>query len=217
MRKREEKANELANNEKLRANLLRSISYDLRTPLTSICGNADMLLQDKLGEEKRKKVCSYIYDDSLWLINLVENLLSVTRIEDGTMNIKKQAELLEDIIDEALKHVSRESSEYHIEVQMEDEMQLVKVDSRLVLQVIINIVDNGIGIPDDKKPYIFDMFYTANETIADTKRSLGLGLALCKSIISAHDGIIEVLDNKPKGTVFDFTLPEVRIKIKSMH
>lgn len=144
LRKREETASELANSEKLRANLLRSISHDLRTPLTSICGNADMLLQDKLGEEKRKKVCSYIYDDSLWLINLVENLLSVTRIEDGTMNIKKQAELLEDIIDEALKHVSRKSSEYHIEVQMEDEMQLVKVDSRLILQVIINIVDNAM-------------------------------------------------------------------------
>lgn len=242
LRKREEKANELANNEKLRANLLRSISHDLRTPLTSICGNADMLLQDKLGEEKRKKVCSYIYDDSLWLINLVENLLSVTRIEDGTMNIKKQAELLEDIIDEALKHVSRKSSEYHIEVQMEDEMQLVKVDSRLVLQVIINIVDNamkytpsggtilistkredtnvhiriadnGIGIPDDKKPYIFDMFYTANETIADGGRSLGLGLALCKSIISAHGGTIKVLDNKPKGTIFDFTLPVEEVHI----
>lgn len=158
------------------------------------------------------------------------------------MNIKKQAELLEDIIDEALKHVSRKSSEYHIEVQMEDEMQLVKVDSRLVLQVIINIVDNamkytpsgctifistkredtnvhiriadnGIGIPDDKKPYIFDMFYTANETIADSKRSLGLGLALCKSIISAHGGTIEVLDNKPKGTVFDFTLPVEEVHI----
>ena len=242
LRKREEKANELANSEKLRANLLRSISHDLRTPLTSICGNADMLLQDKLGEEKRKKVCSYIYDDSVWLINLVENLLSVTRIEDGTMNIKRQAELLEDIIDEALKHVGRKSSEYHIEVQMEDEMQLVKVDSRLVLQVIINIVDNamkytpsggticistkreganvhiciadnGIGISDDKTPYIFDMFYTANETIADSKRNLGLGLALCKSIISAHGGTIKVLDNKPKGTVFDFTLPVEEVNI----
>lgn len=156
------------------------------------------------------------------------------------MNIKKQAELLEDIIDEALKHVGRKSSEYHIEVQMEDEMQLVKVDSRLVLQVIINIVDNamkytpeggticistkrkganvhiciadnGIGISDDKKPYIFDMFYTANETIADGGRSLGL--ALCKSIISAHGGTIEVLDNKPKGTIFDFTLPVEEVHI----
>lgn len=242
LRKREETASELANSEKLRANLLRSISHDLRTPLTSICGNADMLLQDKLGEEKRKKVCSYIYDDSLWLINLVENLLSVTRIEDGTMNIKKQAELLEDIIDEALKHVSRKSSEYQIEVQMEDEMQLVKVDSRLILQVIINIVDNamkytpsggtiwistrreganvhmriadnGTGIPDDKKPYIFDMFYTANETIADAGRSLGLGLALCKSIISAHGGTIKVMDHQPKGTVFDFTLPVEEVRI----
>lgn len=79
--------------------------------------------------------------------------------------------------------------------------------------VHICIADNGIGIPDDKKPYIFDMFYTANETIVDGGRSLGLGLALCKSIISAHGGTIKVLDNKPKGTVFDFTLPVEEVHI----
>lgn len=242
LRVKEEAANEKAKSEKLRANLLRSISHDLRTPLTSICGNADMLLQDKLREEQRKKVCAYIYDDSLWLINLVENLLSVTRIEDGTMNIKKQAELLEDIIEEALKHTSRRSKEYTIQVIMEDEMQLVKVDSRLILQVIINIVDNavkytpaggiitistqkdgnyvhvriadtGVGIPDERKPYIFDMFYTANEKIVDSKRSLGLGLALCKSIINAHSGTITIYDNKPKGSVFDFTLLAEEVEI----
>ena len=242
LRTREEAATEKANSEKLRANLLRSISHDLRTPLTSICGNADMLLQGKLNEDKKEKVYSYIYDDSFWLLNLVENLLSVTRIEDGGMKIKKQADMLEDLIEEALKHISRRSREFSIRVSMEDEMQLVNVDSRLILQVIINIVDNAVkyttpggeivistkkeksfvhvqiadngnGIPDEDKPHIFEMFYTANNEITDSKRSLGLGLALCKSIINAHGGKIMVYDNKPKGAVFDFTVPAEEVEI----
>ncbi len=242
LRTREEAATEKANSEKLRANLLRSISHDLRTPLTSICGNADMLLQGKLSEDKKEKVYSYIYDDSFWLLNLVENLLSVTRMEDGGMKIKKQADMLEDLIDEALKHISRKSREFAIRVDMEDEMQLVNVDSRLILQVIINIVDNAVkytapggeivistkkeksfvhvriadqgnGIPDEDKPHIFEMFYTANSKITDSKRSLGLGLALCKSIVNAHGGRITVYDNKPKGTVFDFTVPAEEVEI----
>ncbi|MDD5804218.1 MAG: DUF4118 domain-containing protein [Clostridia bacterium] len=98
LRMKEEAAIEKANNEKLRANLLRSISHDLRTPLTSICGNADMLLQGKLDEDKKEKIYGFIYEDSLWLINLVENLLSVTRIEKGKMEIKKEADMLEDLI-----------------------------------------------------------------------------------------------------------------------
>lgn len=242
LRTREEAATEKANSEKLRANLLRSISHDLRTPLTSICGNADMLLQGKLSEDKKEKVYSYIYDDSFWLLNLVENLLSVTRMEDGGMKIKKQADMLEDLIDEALKHISRKSREFAIRVDMEDEMQLVNVDSRLILQVIINIVDNAVkytapggeivistkkeksfvhvriadqgnGIPDEDKPHIFEMFYTANSKITDSKRSLGLGLALCKSIVNAHGGRITVYDNRPKGTVFDFTVPAEEVEI----
>ena len=242
LRTREEAATQKANSEKMRANLLRSISHDLRTPLTSISGNADMLLQGSLDEEKKKQVYTWIYDDSMWLINLVENLLSVTKIEDGGMKIKKQADLLEDLIQEALNHINRRSREYDIRVEMEDEMQLVNVDSRLIFQVIINIVDNAVkytppggsivistekkekyvhvrvadngnGISDEDKPHIFEMFYTANEKITDSGRSLGLGLALCRSIVSAHGGTISVYDNKPKGTVFDFTVPSEEVEI----
>lgn len=242
LRSREEDATEKANSEKLRANLLRSISHDLRTPLTSICGSADMLLQGNLTEEKKKKVYTYIYDDSMWLINLVENLLSVTRMEEGRMEIKTQADLLEDLIEEALEHVTRKSRDYKIQLEMEDEMQLVLVDSRLIVQVIINIVDNAVkytspdgkiiistkkegsyvhiriadqgkGISDEDKPHIFEMFYTANEAVTDSKRSLGLGLALCKSIVNAHGGTIEVYDNNPCGAVFDFTIPAEEVEI----
>ncbi|MEF9945496.1 MAG: sensor histidine kinase KdpD [Lachnospiraceae bacterium] len=234
----------LAKNEQLRANLLRSISHDLRTPLTSISGNAGILIanSEKLGEEKKQQLYVDIYDDSLWLINLVENLLSVTRIEDGTMNLKLTAELMEEVIEEALLHINRQSAEHTISVNQSEEFILAKMDVRLIVQVIINIVDNAIkytpkhstiaitvskqrgqviveiadngeGIPEESKERIFDMFYTDNTKIADSRRSLGLGLALCKSIITAHGGEIFVRDNRPKGAVFTFTLPAEEVTI----
>lgn len=232
-----EQAAVLAKNEQLRANLLRSISHDLRTPLTSISGNAGILISNSqnMPEEKKNQLYTDIYDDSLWLINLVENLLAVTKIEDGSMHLKMTAELLDEIIDEALLHISRRSSEHTLTVVHSEEFILAKMDARLIMQVIINIVDNaikytppgseikitttrdennaivvisdnGLGISDEDKPHVFDMFFTS-EQIADSRRSLGLGLALCKSIITAHDGTITVEDNKPHGTTFCFTLP----------
>lgn len=228
----------LAKNEQLRANLLRSISHDLRTPLTSISGNAGILLSDEesIPPAKRRELYGNIYDDSLWLINLVENLLSVTRIEDGTMKLRMTTELLDEIIGEAMQHIDRRSSEHNIQVKSADSFVLVKVDARLIMQVIINLVDNAIkytpagsditietatsdswatvtvadnggGISDDAKTHIFDMFYTGDTKVADSRRSLGLGLALCKSIVAAHGGKITVSDNKPHGAVFAFTLP----------
>lgn len=130
----------------MRANLLRSISHDLRTPLTSISGNAGILLNraSALGAEKQKQLYQDIYDDSMWLINLVENLLSVTRLEDGTMNLNLQIELVDEVIEEAMKHISRDHSEYELIFTPSEELLLAKMDSRLIIQVIINIVDNAL-------------------------------------------------------------------------
>ena len=239
-----EQAAILAKNEQLRANLLRSISHDLRTPLTSISGNAGVLLanDESMGHEKRQQLYSDIYDDSLWLINLVENLLSVTRIEDGTMNLNLSTELVDEVVSEAMRHVNRKSAEHRITFQHPEEFILAKMDARLIVQVVINIVDNAIkytpagsaiavsiskknqnavveiaddgpGIPASAKDRIFDMFYTASSAGADSRRGLGLGLALCKSIINAHGGEITVADNSSKGTIFRFTLPAEEVTI----
>lgn len=228
----------VAQKEQLRANLLRSISHDLRTPLTSISGNASNLLSnaDQFDEETKRQLYSDIYDDSMWLIKLVENLLSVTKLEEGKLNIRLQAELLDEIITEALQHISRQKTEHSISFQAAEEMILVKADARLIMQVIINLVDNAIkytgkgseitiatqklgdravvcvadngpGIPDDMKPLVFEMFYSGAKGIADSRRSLGLGLFLCKSIITAHGGKLELTDNSPHGAIFTFTLP----------
>lgn len=242
--KEREEAALLAKNEQLRANLLRSISHDLRTPLTAISGNAGVLLssEENIEREKRRQMYADIYDDSLWLINLVENLLSVTRIEDGTMKLRLTAELLSELIAEAMRHIDRKSREHHIQVKSEDDLLLVKADAKLIMQVMINLVDNAVkytppgsdilietrrrgreavvsvadnggGLSDEAKQRVFDMFYTAAGKSADSRRSLGLGLALCKSIITAHGGTITVADHQPHGAVFTFTLPTEEVTL----
>lgn len=233
-----EQAAVMAKNEQLRANLLRSISHDLRTPLTSISGNAGNLLSngDSFDKETRRGMYQDIYDDSMWLISLVENLLSVTRLEEGRPNFHFTAELVDEVVKEALRHMNRVQSEHVVTVKHEEELLLAKMDVRLIVQVITNLVDNagkytpkgsrieirtgrrgemavisvaddGPGIPDQQKDKVFEMFYSGAERIADSRRSMGLGLALCRLIINAHGGTLELSDNVPRGAVFEFTLP----------
>ena len=239
-----EEAAILAKNEQLRANLLRAISHDLRTPLTSISGNADSLLvnYEKMDDDTRKRTFTDIYDDSMWLINLVENLLAVTRIEGGQVHLTQSVELMDEVIAEALCHINRKSKEHTIRISSSEDLILARIDAKLIVQVIINLVDNAVkytpvgsvieidtqkqaqqvivsvsdngpGIPDEQKPHVFDMFYSGANQIADSRRSLGLGLALCKSIVTAHGGTISVADNRPKGTVFTVTLPAGEVEL----
>lgn len=230
--------------EQLRADLLRSISHDLRTPLTSISGNASNLLsnENEFSQETRMQIYGDIYDDSMWLIKLVENLLSVTRIEDGRMDLRMSAELMDEVIAEAMRHTDRNRDGRKIEVSSDEEFILGKMDARLIVQVVINLVDNAVkytpegaqirihtgkkdgmvvvsvsdtgpGIPDEQKSKVFDMFYTGTNRAADGRRSLGLGLGLCRSIIRVHGGEIWVSDNKPQGAVFTFTLPAEEVTL----
>lgn len=242
-----EEAAILAKNEQLRANLLRTISHDLRTPLTSISGNANNLLYNEscLDAQMRRQIYGDIYDDSMWLIDLVENLLSVTRIEEGRMQIRQSAELVDEVIREALKHTGQSRTGRTIKVEEEDELILAKMDARLIVQVLINLIGNAVkytpqgtditvqvkkektensqviisvcdlgdGIPDDRKERVFDMFYTGGDQVADSRRSLGLGLGLCRSIINAHGGKIWISDNIPHGAVVTFTLPAEEVKL----
>lgn len=234
----------LAQKEQMRANLLRAISHDLRTPLTSISGNASNLLVNdtKLEDDTRMQMYMDIYDDSQWLISLVENLLSVTRIEEGRLNFKMTEELIDEVLEEALRHINRNKVEHDIILETGEELLLAKMDVKLILQVVINLVDNaikytpkgstitvsarrqedkiavqvadnGAGIPEELKDKVFEMFFTGENTIVDSRRSLGLGLALCKSIIHAHGGELKLTDNVPHGCVFTFTLLPGEVKL----
>lgn len=231
--KAKEEAALLAQKEKLRANILRTISHDLRTPLTSISGNASNLCNhyEQLDHETREQIFSDIYDESEWLIQLVENLLSVTRIENGEMRLNISIEVLDDVIEEAIKHIDRNKKDHEIVVLRPAEIVIAEIDTKLITQVIINLVnnaikytqkgsriqvdygvtedlvyinvsDNGPGMNDEMKRHAFDMFYTGQNAVADCKRSMGLGLALCKSVVEAHGGRIEIKDNNPGGCVF---------------
>ncbi len=239
-----ERASIMARNEQLRSNLLRSISHDIRTPLTSISGNASNLLSHfhQLDEETLKQIFSDIYDDSEWLIDLVENLLSISRIENGQMELHMSVDIMNDVIEESLKHVDRNVKQHHVEVEVSDEILLVNMDAGLIMQVLINLInnavkntpvgseiriqceqsdravivsvcDNGPGIPEEMKPHVFEMFYTGQNKIADGRRGIGLGLALCKSIIEAHHGTIELLDNEPSGCRFVISLPREEVPV----
>lgn len=238
-----ERAAVLAKNEQLRANMLRAISHDLRTPLTAISGNASNLLSNgaDFDEDTRRQLYSDIYDDSLWLINVVENLLSVTRIEDGRMALRPSVELVEEIVTEALNHVGRGRTDHVITFTCKDEWLMARADARLIVQVVVNIVDNalkytppgshiditaareddkvavtiaddGPGVPPEVGERVFDMFFSGSNRAADSRRSLGLGLALCRSIITAHGGIISLSQNQPHGAVFRFTLPAEEVQ-----
>ena len=227
-----------ARQEQLRANLLRAVSHDLRTPLTSISGNASILMggPELLDEKKKQQLYTDIYDDAMWLISLVENLLTVTRIENGTMQLTLEPELIDEVAQEALRHLNRRSAEHTVTLAVPDDLLMAKMDPQLIVQVLINLTDNAIkytpagssiavsaqrsgetvrvevaddgpGIPDAAKEKLFEMFYTAQAKRGDGRRGLGLGLSLCRSIVEAHGGQIGVRDNNPHGTVFWFTLP----------
>lgn len=226
-------ANLKIKDEQVKTNLLRSISHDLRTPLTTIYGNSDILLNNSsnLTESMKLELYRDIYDDSQWLLNLIENLLSVTRVEEGRSKLRIEPQIVEEVIEEALKHVNRDKKNHNINVNIKDDYLMADMDVRLIIQVIINLVDNAIkytdeglninieafqegkrviiqvsddgkGIKDMDKEKIFQKFYSANNEIIDSKRSIGLGLYLCRIIVEAHGGSINVVDNMPRGSIF---------------
>ena len=223
--------------EEMRSILLRAISHDLRTPLTGISGFAEILLKnsDVLTEEKKLQIYSDIYDDSIWLLNLIENLLAITRFDKNEIKLNKESEYISDVISDAVKHLGRRKENFSIHIDIADESLSAYMDGKLISQVIFNLVDNamkysnpgtnitikacevnknlqvsvidqGVGISDKDKVKIFDLFYTVNNIIADGRRGLGLGLALCKIIVEAHGGRLNVYDNKPCGTIFTFDI-----------
>ncbi len=234
----------IAKNEQLRANLLRSISHDLRTPLTSISGNTENLLAnfEQIDEESRRRLLEDVYDDSQWLISVVENLLSVTRISEGRLELNMSPQLADEVISESLKHISRKACSHRIEAHFGEGLLLAQMDARLISQVIINLIDNAVkytpygseiiisavneegmvkisvadnggGIAEESKTKVFQMFYTEETAVSDCRRSLGLGLALCKSIVAAHNGELWLEDNTPHGCIFTFTLKASEVKL----
>ncbi len=235
-RKEREEAQIIAENERFRSKLLRSVSHDLRTPLTSISGNASNLLNhaDGFTQEEKNDIYADIYADSIWLIDLVENLLMITRLEEK-VDIHPTGEVVADVLATAVENARRHRCGQQIILEPDNECLVAEMDVPLILQVVDNLIgnavkhtpsstkilvrdwreddlvcisvsDDGPGISPEDKSHIFDMFYTGKQQEADSSRSLGLGLNLCRSILEKHGQKIECRDNTPCGTVFLFTL-----------
>ncbi len=222
----------------MRSNLLRAISHDLRTPLTAISGASSAMLENKrtMDELTRDKLLLDIKDDSQWLIRMVENLLSITRISETTTNLSKTSQAVEEVLSEALSRVKNKYQGYNLTVKVPDELLLVPMDATLIEQVIINLLenaikhstkeslieftvtkdrdsaifeisDNGTGISPDELPKLFDGYTSGKTKSPDSSRGMGIGLSICRSIIQAHGGKIEAENKKEGGAKFRFTLP----------
>ena len=224
--------------EKMRSNLLRAISHDLRTPLTCISGASSTILEsgDSLDKQTHDKLISSIKDDSQWLIRMVENILSVTRINEGTMNVTKMPEAAEEIVAEAISRIRKRFPNRKITVKVPNKLLLVPMDGTLIEQVLINILenavkhspqesiievdlkkdghnavfevsDNGEGIAEQEFPYIFESYVPNRKRSTDSSRGMGIGLSICMSIIKAHNGRMEAVNKNEGGAVFRFVLP----------
>ncbi len=225
--------------EKLRANLLRAVSHDLRTPLTSMIGASSSCLEneDALTPEEKRRLISQIYEDANWLLHMVENLLSVTRITEGGANVlKKSPEPMEEVLFDAISTARKRYPDLKIETMIPDELVVAPMDPLLIKQVILNLLENsyfhahstqpvkcildstdafvnvhirdfGDGIAPEQLDAIFDAVPSAPTSASDTRKGMGIGLSICKAIINAHGGDITVHNCEP-GAEFCFSIPK---------
>ena len=223
--------------EKMRANLLRSVSHDIRTPLTSIVGSTSAMLENpSLSPAQQAELLQDVRDEAQWLIQVVENLLSITRIGDDQARITTQPEAAEEILADVVRKFRRRYPAVAVEVRAPEELLLVPMDPILIEQVLSNLLENavlhgktttrirlavqrdgatarfsvaddGAGIPPKELPTLFDGTLHHSETAAgDGKRNMGLGLSVCLAIVRAHNGTMEAR-NLDRGAEFSFRLP----------
>lgn len=225
-----------AEKEKMRSNLLRAVSHDLRTPLTGIIGASQTCLENStLAPTEQRQLLHYIYEDANWLLNMVENLLTVTRIDANGAKVKKTWEPVEEIISESVQRFKKRYPAASVLVKMDDRIMMAPMDPILIEQVILNllenaikhsgnseniqlisslqkdsvqiaIIDQGRGLKEEAIPTLFDGYGTTQSKLCDSTKGIGIGLSICKAIVCAHGGTITA-QNHEHGAVFTFTIP----------
>ena len=228
-----------AEKQRMQANLLRAVSHDLRTPLTTIIGSTNAVLEnyDAFSDDVKRDLIGHVRDDAQWLVRLVENILSITRIKEGVVQITKESEAAEEIAAEAVAKFRKRFGGMLVRVSVPDELLMVPMDATLIEQVLINLMenvvlhaqtateivlrirrqgelaefaveDNGAGIDPKVLPLLFEeMFPHAQELRGDGRRNLGIGLSVCMSIVRAHGGTMSAGNLPSGGARVAFTLP----------
>lgn len=224
--------------EMMRANLLRAVSHDLRTPLTGIYGSSSLLLEGEspLSEEQKRKLVGGIREDAEWLIRMVENLLSVTRLDAAKVELSKTPTVLEELFDSVLLKFYKRFPSERVSVSLPDEVLVVSMDPLLIEQVLINLLENavqhaqgkhtlslcayregenavfsvsddGCGIDEDKILRILSGDPVSFGEATDMqKRHAGIGLSVCATIVKAHGGSMTAKNLEMGGASFSFVL-----------
>ena len=235
--KKQEKMKAEAEKERMRGNLLRAVSHDLRTPLTSIYGACSAMIEnyEEIPPERQKKMLTDIQNDAQWLVRMVENLLSVTRVDADKVRLSKNNTVLEELIDSLLVKFRKHYPDQQVQVQIPDDFLCIPMDPMLIEQVLMNLLENavfhakgmenlwlrvevqgqkavffieddGCGIPEDRINHLFTGLLDS-EAPTDTRRSsMGIGLSVCRTIIKAHGGEIWAKNRPNRGAQFRFTL-----------
>ena len=223
--------------EAIRANLLRALSHDIRTPLTSIVGNTSVLLEsrDILTPEQTGELLQDVNEDAQWLIRMVENILSITRIRGSDDQLTTEYEAAEEVVGEAARKFAKRFPDVKLNVEVPEEVLLVPMDITLIQQVIMNLLenavqhgqataiklsvsrskndvlfsvsDNGKGITVSELPEVFEPRLSGGVRGADGKKNMGIGLSVCNTIVKAHGGSMLAENHPNGGALFQFILP----------
>lgn len=235
--KQQEKLKAEAEAERMRGNLLRAVSHDLRTPLTSICGACSAIIEnyDQISKERQMKLLGDVQSDAQWLTRMVENLLSVTRVDGERVRLSKNSIVLEELIAAVVVKFHKHYPQQEIQVQIPPEFLSIPMDPMLIEQVLMNLLENavfhakgmknlwlrvecenadavffveddGCGISKERMSKLFSALENRDHVTETGRSNMGIGLSVCRTIIKAHGSDIWVEDRPGGGTRFAFKL-----------
>jgi two-component system sensor histidine kinase KdpD len=224
--------------EQLRSSLLSSVSHDLRTPLAAIAGATSSLLDSsaKPDPAAQQELLQTVAEESRRLARQVDNLLDMTRLESGKVELNKQWHVLEEIIGSALARLQRDLKKHKVRVDIPEDFPLLELDGVLMEQAFLNLLENaarytpsgteieiraaiesdkaivtiadtGPGLPSGTEHQIFEKFFRGNSSPPDGRRGVGLGLAICQAIVRAHGGQVHARNRPRGGAEFVIALP----------
>ena len=226
-----------AEKERMRGNLLRAVSHDLRTPLTSIYGACSVMLDnfENIPRERQIKMLNDIRSDAQWLTRMVENLLSVTRVDAVSVQLSTQSTVLDELIDALLVKFRKHYPQQKVLVELPEQFITIPMDPMLIQQVLMNLLENavfhaqgmehlwlrvriindkavvlveddGCGIPIEKMDRLFTGLLDSRTPTDVSRSNMGIGLSVCRTIIKAHGSDIHAKNRPEGGAIFSFAL-----------